>query len=50
MIPIRRVSVEKDCKQLNWTPKVSLEEGVLKTYQWMKKQLGHESGITGMYD
>lgn len=31
------VSIKKAKKELNWSPKTSLEEGLLKTFQWYKK-------------
>lgn len=39
-VPINFLSNELAKKELNWTPKVSMEEGLRRTSAWMKKELG----------
>jgi GDP-L-fucose synthase len=39
MIPVRRVNIEKAKNVLGWFPKVSLNEGLEKTYKWMLDEL-----------
>jgi GDP-L-fucose synthase len=50
MIPVRRIDISKAEKVLGWTPKTKIDDGIRKTYEWMKRELGKEQGITGMYD
>lgn len=40
MIPVRKINSNKIMNQLGWSPKISLEQGLLKTYQWY---LDHQS-------
>jgi nucleoside-diphosphate-sugar epimerase len=35
-IKVRCLSIQKLISRFNWTPKVSLEEGVLQTYRWFE--------------
>jgi GDP-L-fucose synthase len=39
MIPVRRVDISKIKSTLNWSPKVSIQDGIKHTYEWMKKEL-----------
>ena len=50
MIPFREVSIKKAKNILGWEPKTTLEEGILKTYSWMQKELALDLDITGIYD
>jgi len=37
MIPIRKISIEKAKKLLNFEPKISMEEGIKRTISWYKE-------------
>jgi len=39
MIPLRRVDTTKSKNLLGWEPKVSVEDGILLTYNWYKSEL-----------
>jgi nucleoside-diphosphate-sugar epimerase len=35
--------IEKAKKELYWEPKISLEEGLLRTYKWIEKNIKNEN-------
>ena len=37
MIPFRNISISKIKSELNWKPKISLKEGLLRTIIWYKR-------------
>lgn len=39
MIPIRRVNIDKAKTMLGWSPKTSLDTGLLNMYNWMKQSI-----------
>lgn len=41
MIPIRRVNIDKAKKVMDWTPKITVEEGISRTYGWMVNKLNN---------
>ena len=39
---MKRVPGIEKMKTLNWEPKVKIEEGIKRTYDWYSKNLGKE--------
>ena len=37
MIPVRKIAIKKARKDLKWSPKTTLYEGLKKTISWYKK-------------
>ena len=37
MIPVRKIAIKKARKDLKWSPKTTLYEGLKKTISWFKK-------------
>jgi len=39
-VKVRQPDITKAKELLNWTPKVNLEDGLIKTIEWQRKRMG----------
>ncbi|MEW6381004.1 MAG: UDP-glucuronic acid decarboxylase family protein [bacterium] len=44
---VRQPDIQKAQKLLNWSPRYSLEEGLARTLEWMRKKISAASGCPG---